>query len=124
LNRAQASVVRSSKASVGTPQRWNIGLTVRERRRTPQSANVLPRCGVPTVVSDSTRSSISRWEIMYRASSPPMLWAMRCTFSPGNRSSMNRLSSAARWATPRVLLRLGTATRWPAASRASSIPGK
>src|SRR3954463_6407875 len=90
----------------------------------PQSAYLLPRCGVPTVVSDRTWSSIPSREIMYRASSPPMLWATRWTLSSGNRSRTNRLSSAARWATPRVLLSEGIPTRWPAAVRASSMPGK
>ena len=53
------------------------GANSRPKWFTPQSANAVPRWGVPTVVSERTRSALPRREIMYRASSPPMLCPIR-----------------------------------------------
>jgi hypothetical protein len=55
---------------------WNAPEVKERFDAAAQPANALPRCGVPTVVSDCTRSHIPSLEIMYRESSPPMLWAI------------------------------------------------
>ncbi len=89
-----------------------------------KSASAEPRCGVPIVVRLRIRLEQVGAESNWRASSPPMLWPIMWTDSPGKAASICSSSRRARRLTPAIGGTRVTTTRLPLARRSSGMPRK